>query len=305
MKKVDNLQREILQTLKYFAFFDYAPTSLEVYTFLRKKSTKTHLESILQKMSQGKGIKSVEFESPRSKGLLRYTLGGYTIKTQSYRKRKKISNKKLDRIWPYIRLLSKFPQIKLIGLSGSVGMSSAEELHDVDLFIITDSQRLFTGRIMALFLAQIFGIRRKRLTSSYKNSVCLNLFFDEKNLLIPGPKRSEYVAHEVLQMKPLVQKDDIYSKFIDINKWVFDIFPNARFLLKKPQFQTSMRSMERSLIGDLLEVFVKKLQLVIIKRHQTSEIVTETQLWFHPDDFEKKVKIDKRYGTKPETERKN
>ena len=44
----------------------------------------------------------------------------------------------------------------------------------------------------------------KQWSNTITNKVCLNLFFDESDLAVPKFKRSEYVAHEVLQMKPLV-----------------------------------------------------------------------------------------------------
>ncbi len=38
-----------------------------------------------------------------------------------------------------------------------------------------------------------------------------------------------------------------------------------------------------------MEKILKGLQLYFINRHKTSEIILDTQLWFHPDDFGKKI----------------
>lgn len=283
------MEKEILTVLRYFSFFDYSPTLEEIYTFLKKKSRKRHLTSILLKMEKQRLIKT-----QKSKGTnKRYTLGEYSNRAQIYEKRRKISQNKIQKILSYVRILSLFPQIKLIGLSGSVGMFNAGEDHDIDLFIITAKDRLWTGRFLALALSQILGLRRKRQEKSYKNKVCLNLFIDESDLAVPKGKKTEYVAHEILQMKPLVQKEESYVRFIDANRWVFDIFPNAR----APVIPTRQKA-ERNPVSDyllsppsnLFEFIFKKLQLFFINRHKTTEIITDTQLWFHPEDFEKKLK---------------
>src|SRR3989344_7710141 len=277
--------------------------------------------------------RSIKFQISNSDRAYRYTLGEY-IKNNNqqstinnYLKRQQISINKLSS-WKfnlYVKLLSLVPPVKLVGLSGSVAMLNADEDNDIDLFIITAKNRLWTGRFIILILAQLLGLRRRRedntgkdehvaggnpLTDSgvqYKNKVCLNLFFDEKNLKIPKFKQTEYVAHEVLQMKPLIQKDDIYLRFIDPNKWVFDIFPNSKIKFQSSNIESNRKRKVQinsvililNLICNLdfviwifnmVESILKNLQLKLITQHQTSEIVTDFQLWFHPDDFEKKLK---------------
>lgn len=246
------------------------------------------------------------------------TSGFPTKQWNNYLKRQQISMKKLNSVKFnfYLRFLSFFPQIKLVGLSGSLAMLNADDNHDIDLFIITAKNRLWTGRIITLFFAQLLGLRRKRhhevipesMSQSgnfFKNKVCLNLFFTESRLEIAKIKQTEYVAHEVLQMKPLVDKNNTYMRFIDANKWVFDIFPNAKnnseFRFQNSELNSEVRILNSksilnsrfiilNLLSNKVEGLLKKLQLHYIRKHQTTEIVTSSQLWFHPEDFEKKIK---------------
>ncbi len=360
--KVQNsksIEEEIINSLKYFSFFNYSPTLAEIHTFLKKKISERAVARILQQLAnksiilvnfkvQSSNSKQTAITSPKISNirhlisnpdkLIRYTLPEYPMNVQTFAERQKISLDKIKKIQPYVRILSLFWQIRLIGLSGSVAMLSAEEEHDVDLFIITAKNRIFTGRFIALLLAELMGVRRsfqkKRgsnrqkigqignirssqspdlrvsdisdsssLRYSEKDKVCLNLFFDESDLRVPNFKKSEYVAHEILQMKPFdfsqgkpfVQKGDIYSRFIDANKWVFDIFPNARrdyHGLKKDFHGNQRKSVFFSLwrsLALILEQVLKSLQLHFINKHKTTEIITGTQLWFHPDDFERKI----------------
>ncbi len=311
--------QSIISVIKYFAFFDYAPSFEEIYRFLPEKTTKKELKQELRYLVRKKLIKNLKL---KIENFDRYTLGEYSIKSQksptdsdgkiqnskslNQKLRLQMSYKKLKnlRFQLYIKLLSLFPQIKLVGLSGSVAMMSAKEEDDIDLFIITAKNRLFTGRLIALFLAETLGIRRKFTDKSSKshvsrfnNKVCLNLFFDERDLAVPHFKRNLYVAHEVLQMKPIVNKDYTYKKFLEANQWVNDFFPNA--LLSNSKFK--IQNLKVKLKGqkfiffdkffNFIEYFLKKIQLFFINRHRTTEIINATQLWFHPNDFEKKLEI--------------
>jgi len=327
------LEKEVLKTIRYFSFFDYPPNFEEIYTFLGKKTTKKRIKETLEILERQKKIKKIEDFKNVSRYMLhvtyKYTVGEYGIKLkikneklkiERYNKRYFFSQKKLGnwRFRAYVKILSFFPQIKLVGLSGSISMMNAKKDDDIDLFIITAKNRLFTGRLIALFLAEVFSLRRKaqhrvfesasprqggvpkpltqkQVSSLTKDKVCLNLFFDESDLVVPKFKRSEYVAHEVLQMKPIVNKDNIYERFLKANSWVFKIFPNAQTVLKLKienlKFNENFKLKIKN-FGDWLENLLKKLQLYMINKHRTTEIITDTQLWFHPDDFEKKIKFN-------------
>lgn len=306
--------QSIISVIKYFDFFDYSPSFEEIYQFLPKKTSKEKLKQELDCLVKKKLIKNLKL---KIENFDRYTLGEYGIKSQkskfkSQKSKVKISQKKLNnwRFKLYIKLLSFFPQIKLIGLSGSISMMNAKEEDDIDLFIITAKNRLFTGRLIALFLAETLGIRRKFTDKSstfhvprFTNKVCLNLFFDEQDLVAPQFKRTLYVAHEILQMKPIINKNHTYEKFLSANRWIVSFFPNIakisnfKFLISNEfpisnfnNYQLNNLKFKIKDFGEWVEYYLKKLQLMLINRHRTTEIITATQLWFHPDDFEKKLK---------------
>lgn len=185
----------------------------------------------------------------------------------------------------YIKLLKAIPFILLVGLSGSAAMQSAKKNDDIDLFIITAPNRLWTARFIAIICAKLCGIHRRRKDKHINSKVCLNLFFDAHDgLSIPAHKRTFYVAHELLQMKPLINKHRIYGRFLEANKWVGKFFPNGKS--KILNFSISNKSGQI----DWFEKWARKLQLHFINKHKTTETVTDTQLWFFPDDFELKIR---------------
>jgi len=311
-----SVEKEILKTISYFNLFNYQPTLDETHLFLTKKIAKRKLSQIISNLVTKNTLEEY------GKNNIKYTQGRYGIKksqitnykSQNLLKRRDESKNKLGKIKPFINILSKFKQVKLIGLSGSMAMMNAVKTDDIDLFIITEHNRLFMGRMISLLLAQVMGMRRRRAVSdrlrenNNQDKVCLNLFFDEANLSVPRFKRNEYVAHEVLQMKPLVNKDQAYEKFLEANKWVYTIYPNSKITNSKSQITSKLQLIVNkrlnncglnivwnlvlgiwNFVGDLVERLLKQAQLILINRHRTTEIITNTQLWFFPDDFEKKI----------------
>ncbi len=272
------MQEEILKVIKYFSFFSYPPTLEEIYTFLPLKTSKKQLKNELDNL---KVIKKSLFK------IERYTMVGYSNFFNKKLVRERNSLKKINKIKTYLKLLVLFPQIKLVGLSGTVAMMNAERQDDIDLFIITGHGRLWTGRFVTLILAQILGIRRKREDRQAKDKICPNLFFDEKNLKIAKNKQTNFVAHELLQMKTLINKEGAHQRLFDTNRWVYDIFPNSKFK-SSVKFRKGKQNLN-NLVGNWLESVLKKLQLNSINKHKTREIISESQLWFFPEDFEKKM----------------
>lgn len=277
----NDFEANVIQVIQYFSFFKYVPNFEEIHTFLKRKVSKKHLTGILEKMTKENSLTRKLVNSVTG---FMYTTPQYSIYFRNRLIRQQISKNKLKKIRLFIKLISWLPQIQLVGLSGTVAMMNAKEKDDIDLFIVTAKKRLWTARIIGLILAELLGVRRKPGESEARDKVCMNLFFDESNLSVPKHKQTEYVAHEVLQMKPLINKNFTYERFLNKNKWVYKIFPNAKRLEIRKRTQHNL-----NFLGNLLEFYLKKLELTIIKQHQTNEIVTDTQLWFFPEDFEKKL----------------
>ncbi len=282
------MENSILQTLQYFRFFDYAPTVNELYRFLGRKTSKKALQNSLKRINNI----VIEKGSIYTGGEYRIQLKSGSLNVKRYEKRKQIAGLKIKKIEPFLRLILRFPQVKLIGLSGSVAMMDAKEGDDIDLFVITDKNNLWTGRFVCLLVAGLLG-RRRRFNQSHTNDkICLNLFFDGRSLSVPLIKHTEYVAHEILQMKPLVDKDNIYRRFLKANNWVFTYFPNAVEVADSSfsRAQTGSSFSPPIWLAQLVELLLKTIQLYFINKHKTKEIITDTQLWFFPDDFEKRLK---------------
>ncbi len=311
-----SIQKEIYDVVNYFNYFKYSPSLTEIWTFLPTKISQTKLKLTLDELVHRhklscKIIRNLKIEIrnlPTNSRI--YTLPGHSINKKRRTMRHKNAENKIDTTQKYIRLLNRISAINFVGFSGGVAMMDTDENDDIDLCIISQKNRMWTARFWALMSAQIIGRRRTRLSKNVSNTVCLNLFFDGRDLSIPTPKRNLFVAHEVMQMKPIFSRQNTYERFIKENKWVFEFFPNShhpssrgvrsldqtrdklRDLKRLPRSHRSLAMTVINYLGDMIELLLKKLQLHIINKHRSTEPITDTQLWFFPNDMEMRLRKD-------------
>ncbi len=272
----------IIHTLTYFSVFSYPPTLTEVHAFLPFTCTREQLTNELHNMEE--------------EAIVVCQNGRFALKQHEqffniYERRSMISYVKKQKIMNYLSALKRVSFIKSIAITGSVSMLNADEDGDVDLFIVTKAKRLWTARLIALLLAQAYGIRRHFGAKIAMNSICINLLFDERYLEIPDVKKNEYVGHELLQMMKINDVDHTLVRLIYSNKWVFRLFPNARHHEEHRKWNIDRKesAYRNHLVGDLVEYLAKKIQLFFIRRHTTTERISDKQLWFFPHDFQKKL----------------
>jgi predicted nucleotidyltransferase len=289
-----NIEKEILHVFHYFALFSYPPTADELYQFLKISLKKdAFYKLMIQLRKTGRVIE-------RSVDTKRYTLKGHTNFFDLFQHRSTIAQKKQKIAEKFIRVLRLFPTLKMVGISGSLAMRNTKQEDDIDLFIITEQNRLWTGRIIAVVISILMRLKRPRNVPTAKNKVCLNLFFDRQHLVIPGDKQTEYVGHEVLQLVPVINRDRTYEHFLAQNRWVSDAFPNVKErimsgtkssnILQQQKKATGRNISLFTFPGDVVEYIARSIQMQTIRRHTTSERISDTQLWFFPRDFEPRVK---------------
>src|SRR3989344_4740427 len=211
------MERAILKTLSYYDIFNFPLKAWEIHKWL-----------VGQQASLRQVEKSLRFliHKAKIKKQKDYYLIGKTGLIRERVKKEKILKKHLQTAKNISLLFKLIPWIKLIGVSGSLAMMGSSRKDDIDLFIVTSENRIWISRLFLIFLTSLTGLRRKRrekILQAY-GKICINLILEENNLA--QTKGNIYLAHEVLQMKVLWQRDEVYSKFLHANDWAFKYLPN-------------------------------------------------------------------------------
>lgn len=285
MNSAHALDTAIEHTLTYFAQFHYAPTSYEVYLFLPIFALERHVDASLANGVKNGSISCLSFPN----NIQRYTLPQYSISKQGVAKRLLHTNQKEKKVALFVSLLKIVPTVQMIGLSGSVASFNAASDDDIDLFIITTCHTMWSARLLAIAISYLLGTKRPRRTRFAPDKVCLNLWFETCALMVPSQKQNEYTAYEVWRMRPLFYKGTIYSEFLAANQWTAVHLPNLT-QNSTAKFQFPQKSRKNT---SLIERIARSIQLLIMKKHRTSELISQHQLWFFPDDVQSHILVNR------------
>lgn len=210
------MEKAILKTLIYADIFDYPLRAYEIHKWLiGRKATLRQIERALDKLSKKKKVKNQRGYFFLRDGLVRKRI-----------LRRRGSQRFLLKAKFTTWFLKIIPWIKLVGISGGLAMENASKVDDIDLFLITARNRLWITRLLALILLSLTGQRRQVGQKGRKiaGKLCLNILLEEGSL--EQTSKDIYLAHEVLQMRVLWQRNGIYKKYLEDNSWAFKYLPN-------------------------------------------------------------------------------
>lgn len=277
---MDSRERAILKTLLYSNFFDYPLREEEIYKFLitDKKIKKTEFHKVVKKLKAP--VKS-------SEGF--YFLFGKNELVKIRKNREKISLGKTQKAQKIIRILSLIPTIKLIGISGALSMKNSDKNDDVDIFVITKKDFVWTTRFLMVIFLLMLGVYRNRNSKTYSDKICLNMLLDEGCMNL---EKNLYTAHEIVQLVPIFERDNTYKQFLQKNRWIKNFMVNALEGNKK-YINKKSNTIDYALIFLFkffaFETISKFLQLVYMKKHITKEVVRKGILRLHPFDYRPRI----------------
>ncbi len=278
-----NNREAILKTLLYADIFNFPLEKKEVWKFLISKDKldeKKLFESISQK------DKFIEFKN-----------GFYFIKGRKElvylrKKRQKISGEKLRIAKKIIKKISYFPTVKFIGISGALSMQNSDEEDDIDLFVISEKNFVWTTRFILVLSLILMGVYRNKNSKVYKDKICLNMIIDEDNMVLDKQNQNLYTAHEIIQTVPLFEKNNTYKKFIEKNNWYKNFLANAT-AMERIYLRKKTNYFDFIFIKLLNIIFIEKITRLIQKKYMEKNITKETIkngfLALHPFDYKSYV----------------
>jgi hypothetical protein len=275
------LQKAIVQTIRYASFFNFELTQYETYLYL---------------------ISSQTYPLPKKTSLL----------PPSRLKSKRISQTLIKKANQVTLFLQKFPTINLIAVTGSLAMENAKRGDDLDLMIVTQKNTLWFTRLFIVPLTRLLfktrhpqhprGVKQSeaRLYSPGVNvsgAICLNLWLDDSALSLPKSKRNLYTAHEVLQIKPLYNRNFTYERFIQTNSWTKKhlanfyqtITQNRRHPRGVKQSGARLYSPGVNAVLSVLNLLAFTLQYLYMLPKMTRESVSLHSAYFHPRTLASKL----------------
>lgn len=271
--KLTPLEKAILEVLCYFGVFSFPVSLYKVASYLPLVDASVSIrdiESALNRLVQHGHI--VRHDT-------HYYLS--TVKPVSLEKRYKYSVVALDLANYAASYIKKVPWIRLIAVTGSVASHNKTENDDIDIFIVTQKNRLWISRFFVFLILNSLNLYRTEKAS--QNKLCTNLFVDESNAV--WHDKSQYIAHEIVSMLPLYSRHHSYFTFLSANSWIQHFYPNFKFYSIDPKEKQT----ETNVLMNLCETFFRNTQLIYMNSKKTSENVSDGVAHFNKRDSKNKI----------------
>jgi hypothetical protein len=239
-------QQNILKVLAYFDIFHYPLVGDEIRSFLPVIINETSLKEALAVLLTEKQVfKFGDFYSLKNEQSLieRRCKGNSVAKT------------KMDTALRAVAILSHFPYVHALAISGSLSKNFADEKTDIDFFIITAPNRLWIARtIMHLFKKLSFLVGRQ-------DWFCMNYYVDEAMMEIP--EKNIFTAMEIVTLIPMYGHETL-SCFFNNNEWTKNYFPVKKspccnmVITKKSFLKKTVEKIFDNRLGDVLDNWLMK-----------------------------------------------
>ena len=202
------LRSSIIRTLAYYDIFSYPLTAEEIYHNLSTNHTNlAEINTELQLLTE----KQIIFRQGNF-----FQLKNDNQHINRRNTGNQLAVKRLKTARRVTWLISRFPFIRGILLSGSISKGFMEEDSDIDYFVITHPNRVWFSRLMLMLFKKVFLLNSRKI-------FCINYFVDSENLEIE--EKNIFTATEIVTLLPTFGKD-IYDKFYEKNFWIREYYPN-------------------------------------------------------------------------------
>jgi hypothetical protein len=284
---IDNSINSILSAIVYFDVFNFPLKKNELFEVSNFRGTMDQFDMAIKDSISYKYIKlEGEYYMPNYA-----SIDNVTERITKENFSKKIKSKVLF----YSNLISKFPFVESVSISGSYSKGVADKTGDIDYFIICTPQRLWICRTLLILFKKIFLLNSKKY-------FCVNYFIDSDNLIVPD--KNLFVATEIKFLIP-VYNHALFKKFQGTNKWTDEYLPNKKnqaFLKNEESKPSKIKYIIEKLLqnktGDILDTIFFRITLKKWKRKFPEMNITDFDLNMrtrknvskhHPHGYQNKV----------------
>jgi hypothetical protein len=289
MSIIDRTKEGLIKTMVFFDIFDFTLTKEELCDYiLYKKCNLKQLQDFID--HQEFVLESNNYVYFRNRSItLKIRKDNETRAHKLIRKAKK-----------YVKWMQILPFIRTVALCNSLSFYNAEKGSDIDLFIITENNRLYLARTFSWLFLQILGIRRHGTKVSGR--FCLSFLISKDAMDIKSIKNEDdiYLTFWTRLLRPLLGQQT-YREFIQANMWLKDhfdyeidqqkhIIPESKVLLN---IQQILEFPFKGWSGNIVENLLKKWQMsrsrkkAIRLENSDGIVIKDNMLKFHNVDMRK------------------
>lgn len=205
------IEQAVYDCLAYFDVFNHPLKINEVLDFLPKQSDLKSVDQALLALTS----KGIIFQKENY-----YSLKNSTSNISIREADEQRAKSSIDDAKRYGKLISKFPFILGVSISGSLSKGLLKEDGDYDFFLIVKRKRIWIAKLLLKLYKVVF------LGNSYEY-FCINYLISDENLEID--EKNVFTATELLTVIPVAGNLDLFKSLYEANVWVARFLPNKQW----------------------------------------------------------------------------
>ena len=208
LKFEKDIELAIIKVLNYFDLFRFPLTRGEIQTYITLKCTLDEIDQSLNNLIKTNKVYCID---------KCYLLNEHKDWVLRKKEGFDLAQKRIKRAHLVSKVIMSFPFVRMVSISGSLSKGFADQNSDIDFFIITSSNNLWTCRTLLHLL--------KKLTFlvNLQHSFCMNYFIANEHLEIE--EKNYFTAMELSTLIP-VRGLYYYDKLLEDNSWIIEYLPN-------------------------------------------------------------------------------
>ena len=205
-----------------------------------------------------------------------------------------LEKKYLTKTQKHIQKIKYIPWLRMIAIWNSIAMKSSHKDSDIDLFVVTEKNRLWIVRICITLYFSIIWLRKT--WKQHSGAFCLSFFVTPENLDFSdiAIDNDIYLFYWILTLKPILDYNNTYNDFIEKNTWGnFDDFSEYFKNSKEYISVTENKKQRHSIFLNSINAILKKIFSPKTERSYQKlwkpfwVIISDNMLKFHNNDKRK------------------
>lgn len=258
-----NLKEATMEVVAFFDLFSFPLTINEILKYLKIKSDYLAVLDEVESLVKADILNTKE-------GL--YFLLSKDRYVEERKRRYNYSDRKFKIALKVSRFFRFVPWTRMIAVANLIGRDNLRNEGDIDIFIISDKNRLWLTRFFSVLIAKFLNLRPQKNNS--KDKICLSFFVSEEGMDLAKIKSGEgdkYFDYWLLNLAPVYSRDKIFEKFMHANKKITENYPN--YFFQEISYRRKIKNLENTFYKNIWELIfggleknIKKFQLKIMPR---------------------------------------
>jgi hypothetical protein len=229
------LEQAVFRTLAWFSLFEYPVTVFEIWKWLFSPDRTYDLVEVCRVVEESSWLCD---RIQTKQGFVSLAGASMTDLVCVRQERFLDSVRKFKALRRAAYWFQFLPGVRAVGAANTMAWWHTTADSDIDLYIVTKPKFIWSTRLFLVTPFRLLG-KRPHTSDEVQDPFCFSFFNSSDNLLLEDLQieHDYYLAFWTKSIVPVVDKDDVFARHFQENRWAHTQLPHARLRAVHHQHQ--------------------------------------------------------------------